>query len=124
MTQNESASIAVLQEQAKVTKDTLERIEQKIDNLDKKFAARWVQTVVGGLVAAILLAFVGVLITFFIPNKTDLAPEVNTPSNTGSNTPQSVEANAAAQATSDKPQDSQTSSSSVTEVLDSALKGL
>lgn len=57
---------------------TLERIETKIDNLDKKFAARWVQTVVGAMVGAILLGFIGVVIAFFIPQKTQ-TPTAQTP---------------------------------------------
>lgn len=98
---------------------TLERIEAKIDNLDKKFAARWVQTVVGAMVGAILLGFLGVAITFFIPQKTPVTQTPTTPitvvSPTGTGTP-TASANSSATATPANPTatDSQSSGGGVT----------
>jgi hypothetical protein len=41
--------------------DGNQALSQQIAALDKKFAAKWVQTVVAGLITAILLAFIGAL---------------------------------------------------------------
>lgn len=79
-TKSESVAIGVLQDQMKNVQDDVKEIkadmkvgfqslESKIDDLDKKFAAKWVQIVVGGLIAAILLGFIGVVVAFFIPQR-------------------------------------------------------
>lgn len=76
-TKKEGEAIAVLQEQNRTTATTLLRIENKVDDgfkaLDKKFAAKWVQTVMAGFLAAVLLAFAYAVINFFIPKHTTVA---------------------------------------------------
>lgn len=81
-----SNEVAVLQDWRMGVDKTLERIESKIDDLDKKFAAKWVQTVVGALIAAILLGFIGVVVYFFIPYKNQTATSTNPSTSTTTTT--------------------------------------
>jgi predicted PhzF superfamily epimerase YddE/YHI9 len=85
-TQNEKIQIeltkqevAILKEQnktehqalMKAVKELSEKIDVKFNDLDKKYAPRWVQTVVGTAISLILVAFITALISFvIIPDKT------------------------------------------------------
>lgn len=96
---------------------SVKSIDKKIDDLDKKFAAKWVQTVVAGLIAAILLGFLYAAINFFIPNSEKPRDVVNIPSTnqtsgSASTTPPSASANATSHSDTTKPSDSQTSTDS------------
>lgn len=111
-TKSNNAEIAVLQDWRSSVDKTLERIEAKIDDLDEKFAAKWVQSVVAGLIAAILLSFLGALFYFVYPrhvdNSTDVhittpVSESNSPASTPSQPTQS-KTEADAKAVSSRPQ--------------------
>lgn len=94
-TQSELERLAVVETQIKeVRKDisavqksqqaNFDNLSKKIDDLDTRYAPKWVQTVVSGFVAAILLGFVAVMINFFIPAK----PLVEIDNNTNKGTTQ------------------------------------
>lgn len=77
--------------------ERLARVEEKLDNLilevremKNGFAAKWVQYVVGGLVTAILLGFIGVVIAFFIPQRNQQAQNPSNPAQAQSNSPRSA----------------------------------
>ena len=133
-TKSESVAIGVLQDQMKNVQDDVKDIkkdmragfsslETKMDNLDKKFAAKWVQTIVAGLVAAILLAFIGVIISYFMNPKTTAndpttsnTTTINTPTGSTSTTSTkdgvpSATAEANATSSPENPNDSESSSS-------------
>lgn len=118
--------------------ERIARMEEKLDNLivsvdeiknglDKRFAAKWVQTVVAGFVAAVLLGFTTVIVNYFIPRKTPSAATVTTtssqPNGSGGSVP-SATASATAKSDAANPSDSQTSTSSspLGEVLNSLPK--
>lgn len=117
-TKNEAERIAVVETKVDNVLERLDHIDQKLDGLENKFAAKWVQSIVAGLVAAILLGFMGVVIAFFIPNKptsnnptsstttTTNNPQGSTSTTKTSDTPQNVTANANAQADSVKDSES------------------
>lgn len=130
---DDSTDIAVLQDWRNSVEEKLSRIEQKIDNLDKKFAAKWVQSIVSGLVAAILLTFIGVVANYFIPHHDPTTAQTTTTTTpTGSTSTTTTIPTPAASATATSHSDTTTPSSSQTTtspsinqgVLDALPKGL
>jgi hypothetical protein len=65
--------IARLEERSVTTNEIVTRLETKFDaldeKLDKRFAAKWVQTVVSGIIAAVLLAFMAAITNHYISDK-------------------------------------------------------
>ena len=125
-TKTEVERLGVLETKVDIISGDVKDIKASIESLDKKFAAKWVQTIVAGLVAAVLLAFIGVVLAYFIPRKNGNSPTTttttNTPTGSTSTTQDTPSANASATSHSDaaNPSDSQTSSSGG--LLDGVLK--
>jgi hypothetical protein len=126
-TEAERTQIAVLQNQmGQVQSDITDikktqaagfaSLEAKIDAQDKKYASKWVQQVVGGLIALILIAVITALLALIIIPATKKAPETTatppapTTSSGSSGTPTAT-ANSTAHSDSATPSDTQTSSS-------------
>jgi cytoskeletal protein RodZ len=128
MTAKETERLARVEQQVadgfRNVDDRLKEVIKRLDDADSKYAAKWVQVVVGGLVAAILLAFIGVVSAYFINSPSSNQPTTSTTTTTttptGSTattstqdrTPSST-ANASAQSSTEKPTDSQTSNGGV-----------
>lgn len=112
-TKSEVERLSVVETKVDDVLKRLDKIDTKLDNLDRNFAAKWVQTVVAGLIAAILLGFIGVMVHFFIPN---VKPVSNNPTSSQTSTTGTAgtpSANASANAKSDTttPSSSETSDS-------------
>lgn len=135
-TQSERTQIAVLQNDMQQVKSDISDIKVDIktikDSLDGKYAAKWVQQIVGAMVALILIAVVTALLALVIIPATKKNPDGTTPSSASSGTssgnPSSSgpsgtpSANANAQATSDGTtnKDSQSSGGLVDTLKDQA----
>lgn len=129
MTAKETERLARVEQQVadgfRNVDDRLKEVIKRLDDADSKYAAKWVQVVVGGLVAAILLAFIGVVSAYFINSPSSNQPTTSTTTTTttptgststtstrDNGTPSST-ANASAQSSTEKPTDSQASNGGV-----------
>jgi cytoskeletal protein RodZ len=86
MTKTEAERLSVVETKVDTVLEEIKAVNSRLDNLDNKFAAKWVQTIVGGLVAAVLLAFIGVVVAYFIHTPT-VANSPTTSNTTTTTTP-------------------------------------
>lgn len=97
--------------------DEFKGLSAKIDNLDKKYAPKWVQQIVGGFVVLVLIAFATAVIALVIipaskknaDGSTDqtTTPTTSNPQSVSPNTPATANASAEAQADGTKATDSE-----------------
>lgn len=125
-TQHEIERLAVVETEVKNVKADVQyikttqtaefaKLNTKIDGLDKKFAAKWVQSavtfVIGLIIAAVLTAWLA-----FVVIKPNQTPQTTNPTSqstgtTSTGSTPSANANASAQSTPSNPTDTQSSSS-------------
>lgn len=120
-TKPEIERLAVVETKIDTVITDVKDIKDAIQALDKKFAAKWVQTIVAGLVAAILLAFIGVVIAFFIRvpgNSTTTTP--STSQTTTTTTPTGSTSTTKTSGTTRSPSASATSNATSTPATPSA----
>jgi len=58
MTKTKPERLAVVETKLDVVLEEIRTMNEKLDKLDVKFAAKWVQTVMGGFIGLILSSFV------------------------------------------------------------------
>lgn len=138
-TQDERTQIAVLQNDMHQVKSDVGELkttmasgfaslEAKLEAQDKKYASKWVQQVVGGLIALILIAVVTALLALVIipatkkPQQVPVTSSSSTTTSGGSGssvgtTPGGANATANAKADATKPTDSQSSSGGLLNTL-------
>lgn len=123
--QAERTQIAVLQNDMLQVKSDISQIKSDIkeikSSLDGRYAAKWVQQVVGGLIALILIAVVTALLALIIipaskKNADGTTPKGGVQSNSGSYAPTS-RSSSKSSSTSSKPSDSQSVTDGVVDQL-------
>lgn len=88
-TKSEIERLSVVETKMDAAIERLDRIDAKLDNLDKKFSAKWVEWVIKGLIAFILIWFLGSLTHLIEKSPVQVVKEVTSSTTTSSNSPSS-----------------------------------
>ena len=80
MTRPEAERLAVVETKVDAVLEQLEIINNKFENLDKKYASKWVQTAVAAVIGMIVMAVIGALVALVVIKPTaDTTVKVTTP---------------------------------------------